>query len=86
MDAKSPDSILWAVQVMVDSYRSVWPEAMMAISPHRVSSYWGHISLVDSDLGGNSIFNRKMTELFGGRGSLDQIKIDLWFEIRGNSV
>ena len=39
----------------------------MAISPHRVSSYWGHISLVDSDLGGNSIFNRKMTELFGPR-------------------
>ena len=55
VDAKSPESIFKAVQAMVECYKRVWPEVMMVIPSERVSAYWGHISLLDSDLGGNSI-------------------------------
>ena len=50
VDAKAPEKILLAVQALVDCYKTAWPGAMMVIPTGPVSTYWGHISLVESDL------------------------------------
>ena len=50
VDAKSPESILVAVQAIVDCYKKVWHDTMMIIPAKPVSTYWGHISLLESDL------------------------------------
>ena len=50
VDAKAKGTVLSAVQNMVDCYKRVWPDAMIIIPAKPISTYWGHISLVDSEL------------------------------------